>query len=331
MAGMLDNISNLGNAGSPQQIGTGLGFAAGGVPGAMLGYGASNTPNMFTGPGVAGMAGQGPSYDPNAVNQGKPGSPNFWSPMDQGTGQLQDKYSLADKIQQMQPAGSIQGQVDQRLAGANVNQDALQGMRDYALGSGNSPWLNSALAQSQAQLGQNLSDTAANSAGNAANARSNLAMSHGLSGGAAERLGTQADRDSMAAQQGLRSQNMLGNMNLQTQEQAGKLGMLGQLAGAEQNLGQFNLNKTGMGINQMGTEQQMQNQANMYNTQAANAAQGTDLQTKLGTLGAQNQFNQTQYGQQMADWAAQQQAAATAGNQTSGGLLDKLNFTKWHT
>lgn len=326
--GMFDGASkSIGGGGSGgggllnQATGGAVGQTAGGILFGPLGAAYGGYKGLQT--GGTGLGGETPGYNPSDV--ARPGAPGFGSIFN-SPGQLGFQYQMSGKTATMDTAPSLVGQFDQRLGGVNINQGAINGMRGEALRTGPSAWLNSEMSRNNAQLGNDLSNTAQSAAGQAAMARSNLAMKHGLSSGAAERIGMQSGRDAMAQQQQLRASNALGNMSLNSQDQQNRLGMLNNLAGQEANYAGFDLNKQLATLGQASKEQTAQNAANQYNTGLRNQATMFDIGNSVQDRTGQNAYNQGMYGQGMNEWAANQQANAIANNKTSGGLLSFLGM-----
>jgi hypothetical protein len=258
---------------------------------------------------------------------GRPIRPDFKSANNkQGT--VQSQYDLSKKLKTVGDVQSIVPELDKRLQGATVNEDAINGLRNEALRTGPSAWMSNELARNEAQTNYQLGDIGAANAKAAADARSQLASKNGLSSGAAERLAGAAGKNTIAEQQNLRRQANLGNMALSSQDEMNRMNALGQLQGAEQNLGQFNLTKAGIPIQQLANEQGMNRTGETGNVTAYNNAKQYDISNALKDIGSQNDFSGNVYNQMMGEYGAEKtaQAMANSANQENPGLLGSGGF-----
>lgn len=109
-----------------------------------------------------------------------------------------------------------------------------------ATATGESPWLTMSL-QKNAQAQQDAVGNAVNAGmGQAAAGRSALAMKGGLTGGSAERLAKSSARDINASRAGIARTGMSEATNLRLGDEETKMGLLGQAAGLETNIGMGN-------------------------------------------------------------------------------------------
>ncbi len=159
----------------------------------------------------------------------------------------------------------------------------LNAFQAQALSTGPSPWAQQATQQQEA-LAKNAQSAGAHSvAGQGATARSQLAQSGGLTGGAAERVATEGQKNYLNMSQGINQQKSTNEMQIGMNDQQNRLQELSQLPGMQLNNAQFQ-----SGVSQFNTG------AQMANNQALNA------------------FNLGQYQTQMANYGAAQTAAAQA-------------------
>lgn len=131
------------------------------------------------------------------------------------------------------PNRLLEGEMDRRLGGINLNTQGLERFRSDATRRGPSPWArlqNQSL--SQQELGQR--EGAYQQAGTqAAEARGQLAMRGGLSSGARERLARDASRGAMAMSQNIGRDAMAARMQTGIQDEQNRMAQLAQLPGME--------------------------------------------------------------------------------------------------
>jgi hypothetical protein len=258
---------------------------------------------------------------------GSPKQPDFKSSTN-SNGTIQNQYDLTKKLQSLGNVQSIVPQIDQRLSGVNQDTSGLDALKQEALRTGPSAWMQNELARNQAQTNYQLGDINSQGMNAAANARAQLAAKNGLSSGAAERLAGGANKNIMAEQQNLRRTSDLGNMALSSQDQLNKLQAISQLTPAQQQAAQFNLSKASIPIQQLQNEQGINNARQTGNVNTANSANQYNIQNALQDLGNQNAYNANAYNQQMSAWGAGQTANAmqNAANQPNPGLLGMGGF-----
>lgn len=179
----------------------------------------------------------------------------------------------------------------------DLDPSQWQGYQQYkqeAMRTGPSAW-----AQMQGQQQDLASQQQKNSAATQAmsgmnQANSNLAAHGGLSAGARALAARGSARDLLNARQGVGLANQTNKLGIATADEGNRIGQLANLAGTEQQIGQYN--KTAQG------QQQQFNIGNM-------------LQEKQG----QRAYNDLTYTEQMKKWAAGKTADATARSGGGGG------------
>lgn len=113
------------------------------------------------------------------------------------------------------------------------NQMGMNKYREEALRSGPSAWSKLARTQMAGDEGIQRDQLRSQAASSAADARSQLARRGGLSGGAAERLAMNSDRNAMMGTQGLAAHALQGRNQIATTDEANRMKMLGALPGME--------------------------------------------------------------------------------------------------
>lgn len=253
---------------------------------------------------------------------GKPIRPDYISATD-AKGNLQKPYSVTDKLQKIGDVKSIVPELDKRLAGVNQDTSGIDALKAEGLRTGPSAWLNNEMARNQAEEQYQLGDIGSAGAKAAADARSQLASRGGLSSGASERMASSSGKDIMAQQQNLRRNADLGRMSLSSQDELNRMQAISQLTPAQQAAAQFQLTKAGIPIQQLAAEQGMNRSGQVGNITTANNGVQFDATNALKSLGGNNDYNSTTYGQDMGAWAAGKTAdamAASAGQQNPGLL-----------
>lgn len=130
-----------------------------------------------------------------------------------------------------------------------------------------------------------LNDASQQAAGQNAQAQAQLAMRGGLGSGSRERLASGSAWNQMAASQGIRNQGMQNRLGIGISDQEQKNAMLGQAAGLETGLNQFNVGQK-------------------------NTAAGMNVQNAIGDVRGQSDFDMQRYAQQMAERGATRNANA---------------------
>lgn len=206
------------------------------------------------------------------------GSPiaTSWNPLTDSTGQLQDLYRL-----------NIKGLDPTQMEGySKYKQEALR--------TGPSAWANMQTQQQNNQAQIDKASAAQQAMSGNSQAMSGLAMRGGLSGGARTSLARSSQRDLLGARQKIAQQQGINRLALQSTDEQNRIQQLGQLAGTEQQMGQYN--KT------------------LEATQA-----DKNIQNLLGEVQGKRAFEQNKYNEQMRAWAANKQADATAHSGGGGG------------
>jgi hypothetical protein len=260
--------------------------------------------------------------DKGLDENGRPIRPEYKSATD-SKGNLQKPYSISDKLQKIGDVNSIVPELDKRLAGVNQDTSGIDALKAEGLRTGPSAWLNNEMARNQAEEQYQLGDIGSAGAKAAADARAQLASRGGLSSGASERMASSSGKDIMAQQQNLRRNAALGRMSLSSQDELNRMQAISQLTPAQQAAAQFQLTKAGIPMQQLAAEQGMNRSGQVGNVNTANAGHEFDIGNALKSLGGQNDFNSTSYGQDMSAWGAGQAADAMsrAANQPAPGLL----------
>lgn len=245
---------------------------------------------------------------------GAPNRPNYSPVINNnpatGDGTLQKQFQLNPQQTQNQPSNlsALQSQ----LGGINLNTQGLDALRQKATQTGPSAWANLATQQEQQGEQTQRNQAVQGAAGNAAAARSGLAMQGGLTSGARERMATSGTNAANAAQQNIGAAGAAARTGISTQDEQNKNSLLTQLPGAEVQALQPQLQKTSMweGLAQQEGAQNQQNQqfnaANNLNAQQYNSSQAIGENRNVQQQGIDA------YNNQMKNWAANQQANATA-------------------
>lgn len=179
---------------------------------------------------------------------------------------------------------------EERLNALQMDTTGLDKFRKEATRKGSSAW---ARLQSNKQFQEELAarEKAKSEARSAtAQAESDLAMKGGLSSGARERQKIAGARDVLAMSQDVGRQGNLNRLQIGVNDEQNRIAQLSQLPGMENQLFQANLQKE-----------------NMWNS-----AKNADIARLDAENQRRNAYNMDIYKTQMADWAATQQANATA-------------------
>lgn len=223
--------------------------------GSAISNGAGNAAKAVGGLPLALISGTGGGGNGGYQSQyfAQPDRPDWSSNLDPGTGLLKN---------------SLQSQFNPDSSGMNA-------YKDFALGTGPSPWA-SAQLQNQGLQEQGLKNSTQNQNASAnAQAESSLASKYGLSQGARERLATQSQRNNMMGLQNVGFQGAQARAGIGAQDAQNRQGFLANLPGLQnQQAG-------------MQTANQQYNIGNAINE--TNAKRANDLNT---------------YNQQMQAWAA---------------------------
>jgi hypothetical protein len=127
----------------------------------------------------------------------------------------------------------------ERYNGFTPGSSASQ-LRDYASGATESPWIAMAREKNKLTDLEARDKTMGNGQAQAAMAADSLAMQGGITSGARERLADQSSRNVMDRMQELGRQNSQRDLDLSIEGGRERMGMLGQVAGMENQQGMFN-------------------------------------------------------------------------------------------
>ncbi len=234
----------------------------------------------------------------------KPNSPEYLGSTD-ANGQLQDKYKLGTyKVNSF----------DQ----VNADPTGLNKIKEQAYNQGPSAWAQLMNQQQSTNQGTAMDASAKQNSGANAMAMSGLASRGGLSGGSAERLAMNSQKNNAFNQNSILRQGLTDKQNIGLQDQTQKASLLKSIPGMDMDVANLKMQNNAFqnNINQYNTS--MQEKSDQYNSTAAM----TDQQNK-------NSFNQNTYDQQMKDYAAGKQSDADkyAADHQSSWLCTEANKT----
>jgi hypothetical protein len=186
-------------------------------------------------------------------------------------------------------------------------------LRDRAIGSGPSPWLNLQLDRQKAEEAQKLDEANAATAGATAGAESAAAMRGGVSSGALERLRGGGLEAALKGQQGIRALGANERLGLQIADEDTRTKLLSQLpsesrAQTEQLLGGTKfLTGVGQAENLSAADIGLKNVANLSDTQKFNIGNTQDV-SKFNVVNKQEaeKYNIGNYLNEMLQNRAQQ-------------------------
>lgn len=243
-------------------------------------------------------------------NTGTPAMPTFLSNLD-ANGNLKNQFTL-----QAQPALQFQstmGQEDQNLANIpQLNTNPLNQLESFSTSGSNNPWVQAQQQALQQATGQAMGAAKANAASSNAAAMDAAAARGGLSAGGGENMARNAANNATMAGQGVVGNNLQQQGAIQTQNAQNQLGVMENLPGQEVQALQPALQEQSLwqqaaaqnqNEQQQLAEQQQQYQTGVNQFNIGNAESG---------LNAQNQFNLTNYQNQIAQQAGQEEAQAQA-------------------
>lgn len=168
------------------------------------------------------------------------------------------------------------------LAG-KYDSSGLKAFQSEALRKGPSAWANLATQDQAVQAGAARENAAGQTNSQTSQAMDDLASRGGLSSGARERATTEGAKNYLSMSQDLGRQENLNKLQIGMNDQQNKIQELSALPGMQQQ------------------------QAQMYTS-----AKQADIASTVAENANRNNYNQSTYGTQMAGWAANQQANATA-------------------
>jgi hypothetical protein len=251
------------------------------------------------------LEGFDPFADPEMRLQGLRNDPQPMIPGYEGVlggdGMIQDRYRL-----------NVGKDIGYDPVQLQVNEGALQELRNRAMGTGPSTWatllkdqndLESRFAQDKLKQ-QGMSDLALS--------QSQLAMRGGLQGGAAERLASQNTKNIAMQRHQLLQDQMKQRLGIGIEDERQRTGILQALPGMELGYGQAKAD-VGFRNSENATKTAFQNRQNQL------MADQYNIGNTLRDIQGRNAYNQGSYAEQMKAWAANKQADATAaaGNKDS--------------
>lgn len=257
---------------------------------------------------------------------GAPGRPEFGT-VRGPDGNIKDIYKLNPyTMKGVSDVGfdSQYGDISNLWDGVNLNTEALEALRGEGLRTESSTWAN----QQKEKLGlqsMDLLDRNADQMSSAnAQAMDSLAMSGGLTSGARTSLAKDMQRGMNQGASSIRRGQMLGDLDIDIQDEGNRLQILQALPGMELQALQPDMTRaqtlgdTLMRENQMNLDRQFRNRANTLDTQRFNAGQKTDarkynINNAINDQLAENAYDLGAYNEVMKAWAANKQADAQAG------------------
>jgi hypothetical protein len=239
---------------------------------------------------------------------GKPVAAAYQSVLDKH-GNLAKQYRLDEKTAQIDP---------KKLALLDINnlqpnKDAYNAIKDRAMTTGPSPWMNMQLQKAeldkQDAIGQNQRQTA----GDVATAESGLAMRGGMGSGSRERIARSGLSMNNLANQNVYRTAANNNVNLGIADENQKLDLLKTIPGMDLAGAQYTA-----GLNQ--SNNATKNAATQYNAGVDMDAQKFNALGGISGKSGVNAYNSNVYNQNMAGWGAGMSADAIA-NQKNPGLF----------
>lgn len=193
-------------------------------------------------------------------------------------------------------------QEDQQLSNIpQLNTAPLTQLQNFASSTGDSPWAQAQLTALQQSQGQAMG-AAANQAQSAGTAATDAAAARGgLSTGALQNLAHNNANNATMASQNVIGQGIAAQQQIRSQDASNKLAALSNLPGQEVQALEPAIQEQSLWQAAAGQNQAQQQQANEYNS-------GLNVQNALG----QNNYNLTNYQNQIAQQAGNEMAAAQA-------------------
>lgn len=198
---------------------------------------------------------------------------------------------------------SMLPELNQKLAGIQLDKRALDQFRNEALRTGPSNW--AVLARRSQALGEQTARERAirEAAAQGASARSNLAMRGGIQSGARERIAKQGMRDYLSMSQDLNRQGDMDRLQIGMNDESNRIQQLGMLPGMEVQALQPEFQK----LNLWGQGKQF------------------DVGNAMKENQAQNDYNQQNYATRGQMYGAKQQANAMIAAAPSCWLITGLS------
>ncbi len=207
---------------------------------------------------------------------------------------------------------SYLSELDGRLSGIDLDPRALNQLRDEGLRSGPSAWGNLMKYRQGVEESEAIDKAARSTASSAANARSAIAARGGLSSGGAERVARDAMRLGANSSQTARREGMLDRANIDIQDETNRQGILKSLPGMELAALEPEFKKTSMWANAADTEQQRGVELGLQNRDYAMNIDKYNIGNSINDRDKQREYDLGKYKEDMASWAAERQAQATA-------------------
>lgn len=252
----------------------------------------------------------GGDVDYQGENTGTPAMPTFLSNLNTD-GSLKPQYQL-----NAQPDVQFQGYMDQEnsnLAGLpQLNNQPLQNLESFASGSGDSPWATAQLQALQQSQGQAQGAAKANAQSGNTAAEDAMASRGGLNTGAMENLARNSANQSTLAGNQVVGQGLAQQGQIRSQDEQNRLGVAENLPGQEVQALQPALQEQSLWQQAAAQNQSQQQQLDEQQQQYKTGVDQYNIGNAEGGLNAQNNFNLTNYQNQVATQAGSEQAAAQA-------------------
>ncbi len=230
--------------------------------------------------------------DQGLMPDGSPMRPEYQSLLDPKTGLMLEPYQI--KV----------GDLNAKTIDPS-QMEGLQAFKKEALRTGPSVWAQMMQQTLGNKKSGDLDKAALQSAAAGAQARGTLAMRGGLSSGSRERIARSNANDLLGIRQNIGRDYNTQNLQLLSDDEKSRLGMLGQLPGMESNLEQFNVNTL--------------NDASKFNLGNKAKMDEYNIQNALEQKNLADTQNLDVYKEQQKKWAANRQADATANSGGGGG------------
>jgi hypothetical protein len=226
-------------------------------------------------------------------------------------GQLQSQYTL--NAQAPVQSTDWMSQEDSSLGGLpQLNTQPLQQLQSYANSGSNNPWVQAQMQAEQQAQGQAMGSAEQNANAAGAGAASQMAAQGGINTGAQQNLARNTANNSTMAGQGVIGTGLQQQGAIQTQNAQNELGVLSNLPGQEVQAMQPALQEQSLwqqaATQNQNADQQLAENQQQYQT----GVNQYNIGNTLGGLNAQNQFNLTDYQNQVAQQAGSEEAQAQA-------------------
>lgn len=243
-------------------------------------------------------------------NTGFPDMPSFLSNLNPD-GTLKSQYQL--QAENPLAFQSTMSDEEKRLAGIpDVNKDPLHQLEGFTQSGSDNPWVKAQMAAQEQAQGQAMGAAKANAQSSNTAAQDAMAARGGLNTGAMENLNRNAANNSTMAGQGVIGQGLQQKGAIQTQNAQNQLGVLENLPGQEVQSLQPALQEQSLWQNAAAQNQNAQQQLAEDQQRYKTGVNQYNIGNAEGGLNAQNQFNMTNYQNQLAKQAGTEQAQAMA-------------------